>query len=77
MGGGRNVLGALGRDVPCAHELHVQGVFGMNVQGVFGTNVQGVFGTNVQGVFGTNVQGVIWCLHMNDIRECAWNDHFS
>jgi hypothetical protein len=37
-----NVLGALGRDVPCAHELHVQGVFGTNVQGVFGTNVQGV-----------------------------------
>jgi hypothetical protein len=29
-----NVLGALGRDVLCAHELHVQGVFGTNVQGI-------------------------------------------
>jgi hypothetical protein len=29
-----NVLGALGIDVPCALELHVQGAFGTDVHGV-------------------------------------------
>jgi hypothetical protein len=29
-----NVLGAFGRDAPCAHELRVQGAFGMDVHGV-------------------------------------------